>query len=165
MKLKITAHLHFARTFFSPSYILMKSSGFKRAPPKIHFPKSNYQKFHLFANFPLAPQFKVVICLLDFGRKKEWLRVMKIKPLPAQYFASFTWANPAWKNSFTSPSLAHWYEQPILLMCQIDIVIENAVDVFVVCFIWEEKREKRKLENTKINTDAQSWGPQKIITQ
>ena len=50
------------------------------------------------------------------------------------------------------------YSQPILLMCQIDIVIENVVDVFVVRVSFEWRRErKRKLENIEINIERTKW--------
>lgn len=56
-------------------------------------------------------------------------------------------------KSFTSShsSLSSSIKQPILLMCQIDIVIEKAVDVFVVFLVWEELKAKHKLENIEID--------------
>lgn len=128
---------------------LMKSTSFKliRRSLKILSAKSNYEKFHLFAIFPTPTRLAQSVNTLPRALSWKWKGEGRVRGSGRKsnlyafnVFSYFYVYEFSFTEKFISPSS---YNQKILLMCQIDIVIENAVDVFCCMFYLSgEKGEK-----------------------
>jgi hypothetical protein len=107
---------------------------------KIHSAeKSSYEKISFTRNFCAHPRLEVLICLLHpggrLGAGKSNLYQLNISLL-LHVEGRKKSLTPLHLLNFTSLHRRRRYiKQPILLMCQIDIVIEKAVDVFVVFLV------------------------------
>jgi hypothetical protein len=149
VKLKITAHL--ARTFIpSPQTIfawllnLMKSTGVSLRTLKIYFVSNRITKNFIYSQFLFLSPFEVLIYppptqFEKRHRKKNSRSEKKNQTSTSSIFSAFTCIKfypemisfRLTPTHFLSPPSS--YIQPILLMCQIDIVILKMLLMFLLC--------------------------------